>query len=132
MELDLNHPTRLRVRGMLGLQNVEMENSAVTTLTGDGAIDITLGDQFSLTKGSAAAITLADPTPADAGREIVIFSGSAFAHTITVAGGIGGAGGSDDVITFTNRVAASVALKAMLGANGCKWYVLGSYLAAIA
>lgn len=102
--------------------------STDTTITGDGAIDITLGDLFLLTKGSAAAITLADPVAADNGRTICIRSGSAFAHTITLAGGIGGNGSTDDVITFTNRAAASVTLKVI----NAKWWVVGSYLAAIA
>jgi hypothetical protein len=102
--------------------------STDTTISGDGAIDISLGDLFLLTKGSAAAITLADPTAADNGRTICIRSGSAFAHTITLAGGIGGNGSADDVITFTNRAAASITLKVI----NAKWWVVGSYLAAIA
>lgn len=102
--------------------------STVTALSGDGAIDISLGDFFNITKGSAAAITLADPAVADNGREIMVYSSSAFAHTITVASGINGGGGTDDVITFTNRAAASITLRAVAG----KWLVVGSYLAAIA
>jgi len=128
MDLDLTPPRRPVVKGFDGTAAIALESSPMTVITGDGAIDITLGDWFRLTKGSAAAITLADPKQADNGRQIVIVSGSAQAHTITVAGGIGGAGGSDDVITFTNRIAASVTLKAINGS----WYVIGSYLAAIA
>jgi hypothetical protein len=99
-----------------------------TTISGDGAIDISLGDDFLLTKGSAAAITLADPAAGDEGREITIRSGSAFAHVITLATGIGGVVTTDDVITFTNRASASIRLKAI----NVKWWVTGSYLAAIA
>lgn len=104
--------------------------STVTTLTGaTDAIDISLGDIFVLARaGAADAATLAAPATGDNGRVIHIFSGTAFAHTITIANGVGGAGGTDDVITFTNRVAASITLKASAGA----WYVVGSYLAAIA
>lgn len=104
--------------------------STVTTYTGGtDAIDISLGDIFMLSRaGAADASTLAAPAVGDNGRTIRIYSGTAFAHTITVANGIGGAGTSDDVITFTNRVAASVTLFAHNGA----WYVVGSYLAAIA
>lgn len=102
--------------------------STDTTITGDGAIDISLGDLFLLTKGSAAAITLADPVAADNGRTITIRSGSAFAHVITMATGVGGVVTTDDVITFTNRAAASITLKAI----NAKWWVVGSYLAAIA
>lgn len=104
--------------------------STVTTYTGaTDAIDFSLGDIFMLSRaGAADAATLAAPVAGDNGRIIQIFSGTAFAHTITVANGIGGAGATDDVITFTNRVAASIVLKAHAGA----WYVVGSYLAAIA
>lgn len=103
--------------------------STDTTITGDGAIDISLGDLFLLTKGSAAAITLADPAAGDNGRTITIRSGSAFAHVITLTGsGIGGVVTTDDVITFTNRASASITLKAI----NAKWWVVGSYLAAIA
>lgn len=102
--------------------------STDTTISGDGAIDITLGDNFLLTKGSAAAITLADPVAADNGRIITIRSGSAFAHAITLASGIGGVTSTDDVITFTNRASASITLKVI----NAKWWVVGSYLSAIA
>ena len=102
--------------------------STDTTIAGDGAVDFSLGDLFLLTKGSAAAITLADPAASDNGRVICIRSGSAFAHVITLASGIGGVTSTDDVITFTNRASASITLKAING----KWWVVGSYLAAIA
>lgn len=128
MELDLTDARKPRVRTFEGQQNIALESSLLTTIAGDGAVDISLGDWFKLTKGSAAAITLADPKFSDNGRYITILSGSAQAHTITVAGGIGGAGGTDDVITFTNRIAAAVTLMAVNGS----WYVMGSYLAAIA
>lgn len=102
--------------------------STDTTISGDGAVDFSLGDLFLLTKGSAAAITLADPVAADNGRVICIRSGSAFAHVITLASGIGGVTSTDDVITFTNRASASITLKAI----NAKWWVVGSYLSAIA
>lgn len=104
--------------------------STVTTLTGaTDAIDISLGDIFMLSRaGAADAATLADPAVGDNGRIIMIMSGTAFAHTITITNGIGGAGGTDDVITFTNRISASITLFAHAG----KWYVYGSNLAAIA
>lgn len=104
--------------------------STVTTYTGaTDAIDFSLGDIFMLSRaGAADAATLAAPVAGDNGRVIKIFSGTAFAHTITIANGVGGAGATDDVLTFTNRIAASVTLMAHAGA----WYVIGSYLTAIA
>lgn len=104
--------------------------STVTTYTGaSDAIDFSLGDIFFLSRaGAASNNTLAAPATSDNGRTITIVAGTAFAHTITLATGVGGAGSTDDVITFTNRTAASVTLKAIAG----QWYVVGSYLAAIA
>lgn len=104
--------------------------STVTTYTGaTDAIDFSLGDIFFLSRaGAADAATLADPAVSDNGRVITIVSGTAFAHTITLATGLGGVVTTDDVITFTNRAAASVTLKAIAG----KWYMIGSYLAAVA
>lgn len=104
--------------------------STVTTYTGaTDAIDISLGDIFMLSRaGAADAATLADPAVGDNGRIIRIMSGTAFAHTITLASGIGGVVTTDDVITFTNRASASITLLAHAG----KWWVVGSYLAAIA
>ena len=158
MDLILDHPTKLAVKRSDGNVRILSEvdgtetltnktltaaaltspvvtgkptmYSTVTTYTGaTDAIDISLGGIFFLSRaGAADAATLADPAVGDNGRVITIVSGTAFAHTITSAGGIGGAGATDDVITFTNRVAASVTLKAIAG----KWYVIGSYLAAIA
>jgi hypothetical protein len=104
--------------------------STVTTLTGaTDAIDISLGDVFMLSRaGAADAATLADPVAGDNGRIIRIMSGTSFAHTITITNGIGGAGATDDVITFTNRTSASITLIA----HATKWYVVGANLAAIA
>jgi len=106
-----------------------LHKGTVTTLTGDGAIDISLGDIFIFTKGSAAAITIAAPAAGDEGRIIWLKSGSAFAHVITVAGsGLGGSGTSYDVLTFTNVVAANVTLRAY----DQKWYMVGQHLTAVA
>lgn len=104
--------------------------STVTTLVGaTDAIDISLGDIFMLSRvGAVDAATLADPAVGDNGRIIRIMTGTAFAHTVTLATGIGGVVTTDDVITFTNRPAASITLLAHAG----KWWVIGSYLAAIA
>jgi len=106
-----------------------LQKGTVTTIAGDGAVDFSLGDIFVLTKGSAAAITLAAPAAGDEGRIIWIKSGSAFAHVITVAGsGLGGSGTSYDVLTFTNVVAANVTLRAY----DQKWYMVGQHLTAVA
>jgi len=69
-----------------------------TAYTANGAIAIADG-VAAIAKTSAAAMTLAAPTAADEGVRIVIVARTAFAHTVTVAGGLGG-NAADDVITF--------------------------------
>ncbi len=107
-----------------------LQKGTVTSIAADGAVDISLGDIFVVTKGSAAAVTLAAPAAGDEGRIIWIKSGSAFAHTIAVDGsdGLGGSGASYNVLTFTNVVAANVTLRAY----GLRWYLVGQYLTAVA
>lgn len=67
-------------------------------ITGDGAIPTTVSGATVLTKGSAAAITIALPTVAGVTRRII--SDSAFAHVVTFTGG-GLRGGTAAVATAT-------------------------------
>jgi hypothetical protein len=57
----------------------------VTIITGDAALPITRDGCYLLTKGSAAAISLAVPGASNIGRRIVVTGGSDFAHVITAA-----------------------------------------------
>lgn len=87
-------------------------------ISGDGAISIKSGVVI-LTKGSAAAITLAAPTDVtDDGKILFIVAGSAQAHVVTVTGAGGGSG--QDVGTFGGAINDSTALVAY----NAKWYVL--------
>lgn len=98
----------------------------VVTYTGAAdAIDITKGDIHVLARSGAADVaTLADPTAnTDDGRVIWIKNGEAQANTVTVASGLGGSGGSYDILTFTNVVASNVTLRAYQG----YWYLVGQY-----
>lgn len=86
----------------------------VTTISGNGAITIADGIVL-LTKGSAAAITLAAPTAGQAGTEICIVAGSAFAHVVTATDLLddGITGGPKDLATFGAFVGASLTLVAL-------------------
>lgn len=95
----------------------------VTNYAANGAIAQKEGT-VTISKGSAAAMTLADPTTGaqaggvgDDGRDLTIVSKTAFAHVITIAGGI--AGGSNNTITLGGAVGDTVSLKAIAG----KWYL---------
>lgn len=90
-------------------------------ITGDGAITIQ-NAYVVLSKGSAAAITLAAPTSGTHdGIVIEVISLTAFAHVIT--SGVDGfnAKGSSGTLTFGGAVGDSVRLRA----NGGHWYVVG-------
>lgn len=94
----------------------------------DGAIDPTFSHTAVLTKGSAAAMTLAAPT--DNGVEIIIQAGSAFAHVTTATGLIqdGVTGGAKN--TYTS--AAFVGSGATLAAYEGKWHLISKNLGATA
>ena len=74
-----------------------------------------------ITKGTAAALTLAAPTATTHdGVEIVIVSTTAAAHTVTVAtAGMNGLGASGDVGTFGAAVGNGMTLVAYQG----NWYL---------
>ncbi len=91
----------------------------VQTITGDGAITIQSGTVL-LTKGSAAAITLAAPSSQD-GTIIEVTSTTDFAHVITVTGGMWD-GTATTNTTATFPVVAGGAIR--LIAFGTDWYVL--------
>ena len=82
-----------------------------------GAITIKSGIVV-LTKAGVAAMTLAAPTASDDGKVLIIDSLTAQAHTLTLAGGLRGAGAGADVGTFGAAIGNGIALYAYGGA----WY----------
>lgn len=90
----------------------------VTAASGDGAITIESGIVV-ITKGSAAALTLAAPSSQN-GKRITIISTTDFAHVITVTGGLwDGTAGSNTTATFSAVKGASCTFVAY----GTAWYV---------
>lgn len=86
-----------------------------TVISGDGAITITPGTVI-LTKGSAAAITIAAPsTPAQDNIVIEVYSESAFAHVITCSTDGFNGKGSSGTVTFGNLAGNFVRLRARNG-----------------
>ena len=98
----------------------------------DGAIDISLKnfpDTVLITKGTAAALTLAAPTagvPAKGGHDgmrITIYSTTAAAHTVTqTTPGFNNGSTASDVGTFGAAIGNWITVEAY---NGI-WYVVGS------
>lgn len=97
-------------------------NVPVATIAGDGAITILPGGKVRLSKGSAAAITIAAPTnTTHDGYQMTVFSSTAFAHVITCSTDGFNAKGSSGILTFGGAIGDSAVITAM----GGHWYVTG-------
>lgn len=105
---------------LLNVKQGQERRAPVQVASADGAITIKEGHVV-ITKGSAAALTLAAPVVADNGKVLNIYSNTAFAHTVTLAGGLAGAGASADVGTYGAAAANRVVLFAYNGA----WHLYG-------
>jgi hypothetical protein len=94
----------------------------------DGAISIA-AQITRLTKGSAAAMTLAAPTAAQEGTVLMITAGSAFAHVVTATSLIqdGVTGGAKTTMTFAAFVGATITLIAL----NLQWYVVSKNAVAV-
>ncbi len=94
----------------------------VTTISGDGAVTIASGTVV-LTKGSAAAITVAAPSSQD-GTKIRIISNSDFAHVITFTGStlLDGTTGANLTVTMTAFKGSAIEVVAV----GTKWLLVSS------
>ena len=92
-----------------------------TTIAGDGAVTIASGVNY-LTKGSAAAITVAAPSAPGIGVRITITSGSAFAHVITFTGGTlwDGTTGANTTVTMTAFQGSTITV---IGTTATTWNV---------
>lgn len=89
-------------------QNTEFASGAISLFNGHAL----------LTGGSATTYTLADPaTPADDGKEVTIYSKTAFAHKIDNSAGSGfdGGGASLDFANFGGAVGDNIVLFADAG-----------------
>ncbi len=90
----------------------------VTVASDDGAIAIASGT-VAITKGSAATLTLAAPSSQD-GTRITVVSTTAYAHVITVTGGLwDGTATTNTTATFSVVQGASITVIAY----GTAWYV---------
>lgn len=103
--------------------------SPVQIIAGDGAITIP-DNGFScvlLTKGSAAAITLAAPSVGQNGTIICVQSLTAFAHVITCPDGFNAKGSSGTATAATTFIGLL-----MLVADSGHWYTMSRHLWTIA
>lgn len=92
-------------------KNQMVRGDDVTDYAANGAITPQDG-VATISKGSAAAMTLAPPAAGDDGMLLTITARTAFAHTVTITEGLGGKGASFDVITFA-AVGDTITLRAV-------------------
>ena len=101
---------------LLNLKQGQERLRPLQVLAAAGAIGIKEGTVW-ITGGSALAITLAAPIAgADDTKILHIRSTTAQAHTLTISGGLNGAGASADVGTFGGAIGDGVTLEAYNGA----------------
>lgn len=111
------------------VQAVQKRAGVFAVVTGDTSLPASGGEsgEYLLTKGSAAAVTLA--VPVEDGQRVTITSASDFAHVITGTGLIhDGTTGAHNTATFAAYKGASVTF---VGYGG-KWYTQASVAATIA
>ncbi len=104
--------------GLLNLKQGQERRPPKQVMSADGAITIKDGI-VPVTKAGVCAMTLAAPVAVDDdGKTLIIDSLTAQAHTLTIAGGLRGAGAGADVGTFGGAIGDGIVLYAYNGA----WY----------
>lgn len=103
----------------------------ITTLAGDGAIPVDRDSITLLTKGSAAAVSIAAPGEANIGRILIIHTGSDFAHVVTFTGSTLRDGTTGAKITWTTAafIGSSLVVRAF---SATRWSVEAKNLGTVA
>lgn len=105
------------------LQNADLQSAVLAPLSVNGAIPVTSGQTYIITKAGVLADTLAAPTAGTQdGMVIQVISTTANAHTITATGLLQTGSASVNVATFAASAGAGLALMAF----NAKWLVLYS------
>lgn len=101
------------------------------TQAGDGAISIAKDATYYITKGSAAALTVAAPGADNIGRVITLLTGSDFAHVTTFTGATlqDGTAGANSTWTATAVQGCALTFRAV---TATKWTVVSFNLGTIA
>lgn len=101
------------------------------TISGDGAIPITNSGITVLTKGSAAAITVAAPGTLGIGKRLTITTGSDFAHVVTFTGSTLRDGTTGAKITWTSAAFTGSSIT-VIGITALLWSVESKNLGTVA
>lgn len=110
--------------------NAPLITQSFTTISGDGAVAVASGITL-LTKGSAAAITLAAPGAAGIGVVLTITTGSNFAHVVTFTGTTLNDGTAGANTTWTAAAVKGSSIT-VVGTTAAEWNVISFQLGTIA
>lgn len=105
--------------------------SALQTLAADGAVEIDFDGETTITKGSAAAVTVAAPGAKNIGRTRKITTGSDFAHVVTFTGSTLKDGTTGAKITWTTVAFIGCSLE-IYAITATQWVVLSKNLGTVA
>jgi hypothetical protein len=118
--------------GLIGGRNAsDLNQPPITTLTVDGALDITPtgNDTVRMTKGSALLLSVAAPGASGVGVTRRILSGSAFAHVVTFTGGTLESGAAG--VTTATFPALPGSCITVLGVSATRWALVANNLVVI-
>jgi len=106
-------------------------NNPPVAYAADGAIDTSFDHTALITKGSAAALSVAAPGARNIGRRLTLTSGTDFAHIVTFTGGTlwDGTAGANSTWTTPAVQGASLTIEAI---SATKWNVVSFNLGVIA
>jgi len=110
---------------------VDEAPAEIVPLAVDGAIPIDVDRTYNITKGSAAALSVAAPGVANIGRKITVLGGTDFAHVLTFTGSTLRDGTTGASVTYTMTAFQGCALT-FQAVNATTWQVVAQNLGAIA
>lgn len=110
---------------------LSLAGAGLVSLAADGAIPIDRDGNYQVTKGSAAALSVAAPGATGIGRRITITTATDFAHVVTFTGTtlMDGTAGLNTTWTATAVSGCSITF---VGVSATRWAVVNFNLGAIA
>lgn len=120
-----------RIAALLGRDVAKAFPGSLLTVTADGAIPIDQDRTIVISKGSAAAMTVAAPGAANVGRRLTLLTGTDFAHVTTFTGTTLQDGTAGANSTWTATAVQGCALTVVAVTAG-KWNVESFNLGTIA
>jgi hypothetical protein len=115
-------PTPLRPRTVEYPQRAKFAPVEITEVSADQAIPVDTDAHYLITKGSAAALSLAAPGAKNIGRRIKFTGGSDFAHVVTATGATVHDGTTGGHATLTSPAFQGGTLT-LLAVTAAKWNV---------